>query len=297
MALPANSEIRVTLSDISIQDVTARVIADTTIAPAGRQVPIPFELRFHPAQIDSRRTYAVRATIRSGGQILFTTDTVQHVLTGGNPRNVDLWLVRARGESAGGADSTFRAPAAEAGKLVLRAGELWFIPCGTTGEGTRVTDRPDGEAAAAIQDLSGGKRGIMVLLRLEENRIQEVRYAGLEGPGCEQLPPEGTIEARGNEPFWQMQVTGTEAVIRTPEESDGVRYRSGRWTRPSPQLWRFEAERDLPEQAEKITLEVTAASCTDSMSGARYPFRAALTRGIQRWEGCALEGRQAMAPQ
>jgi uncharacterized membrane protein len=298
MALPDDAEIQVILSDISLQDVAARVIAETKISPAGRQVPIPFELRFNPAGIDSKRTYAVRATIRSAGQLLFTTDTVQQVLTRGHPATVELWLVRAHGTDTGlstPSPATFRAPASRAGKLVLRANELRFIPCGETGEGTPVMDRPDGAASALVRELGGGVNGITVLVALEGNRIQEIRYAGLEGPGCEKLPPEGTIEARGNEPFWQMRVEGTDGWIRTPQTPDGIRYRDGRWSQPSPKVWQFEAQRDLPEQVEKVTLEITETQCTDGMSGARYPYRAALTRGIERWEGCALEGRQSIA--
>ncbi|HEU4341211.1 MAG TPA: YbaY family lipoprotein [Candidatus Binatia bacterium] len=70
------------------------MITETTIASAGRQVPIPFELKYNPSKIRKDRTYAVRATIRSAGRMLFTTDTVHRVITQGNPTRVNLWLVR-----------------------------------------------------------------------------------------------------------------------------------------------------------------------------------------------------------
>jgi putative lipoprotein len=88
--------IRVQLSDVSRQDVAATPIAQTTVTPAGRQVPLSFELRYDPAAIDSTHTYAVRATIESGGRLIFTTTTANMVITRGNPTHVDLVLTGVR---------------------------------------------------------------------------------------------------------------------------------------------------------------------------------------------------------
>ena len=55
--------------DISKQDVPAETIAEQTITDPG-QVPIPFELWYDPAKIDSRITYAVQARIERGGKLL-----------------------------------------------------------------------------------------------------------------------------------------------------------------------------------------------------------------------------------
>ena len=68
MALPPDAVVEVRLSDVSRQDVAAPVIAETTILPEGRQVPIPFELRYDPGKIEPNRVYALRATIRSAGR-------------------------------------------------------------------------------------------------------------------------------------------------------------------------------------------------------------------------------------
>ena len=85
MALPPDAVVQVQLSDVSLQDAPAQVVADTTLSPVGRQVPLPFELQYDPAKIEPRRRYAVRATIRSEGRLLFTTDTHVPVLTEGHP--------------------------------------------------------------------------------------------------------------------------------------------------------------------------------------------------------------------
>ena len=102
MALPSDAVIQVQLSDVSVQDVAAPVVAETTVTPQGRQVPLPFELHYDAGKIDPKRTYAVRATIRSEGQLLFTTTTATLVLTQGNPSRVKLMLTRAAQSTAGG---------------------------------------------------------------------------------------------------------------------------------------------------------------------------------------------------
>jgi putative lipoprotein len=95
-ALPPDAVVRVQLSDVSRQDAAAIPVTQVTLSPAGRQVPLPFELRYDPAAIDSTHTYAVRATIESGGRLIFTTTTANMVITRGNPTHVDLVLTGVR---------------------------------------------------------------------------------------------------------------------------------------------------------------------------------------------------------
>lgn len=95
IALPDDAVIEVTLSDVSRQDAPAPIIARTTFVSGGRQVPLPFRLGYDRVAIEPSRVYAVRATIRVGGQLAFTTDTVVRVITQGAPSAVDLLLVRA----------------------------------------------------------------------------------------------------------------------------------------------------------------------------------------------------------
>jgi putative lipoprotein len=95
MALPADAVIHVSLLDVSLMDVAAKQISEQTIKPE-HPVPIPFVLEYDPQDIDERMTYAVRATIRSSGKLIFTTDRSYQVLTRGKPGHVELILVRVR---------------------------------------------------------------------------------------------------------------------------------------------------------------------------------------------------------
>lgn len=85
IAMPPSAILEVTLQDISRADAPAVTLATQTQTFEGRQVPIPFELPYDPAQIDERYTYAVRATITVDGQLQFVSDQVYPVITGDNP--------------------------------------------------------------------------------------------------------------------------------------------------------------------------------------------------------------------
>lgn len=95
VALPPDAVVEVWLTDVSPLILALALIAETTVPSQGRQVPIPFELRYDPKKIQPDHIYAVKATIRSAGQILFETATPHHVITKGNPIQVELWLQRA----------------------------------------------------------------------------------------------------------------------------------------------------------------------------------------------------------
>jgi putative lipoprotein len=105
MALPADAEVRVILIDATRQDSAGAPVADTLIHPDGRQVPLPFVLRFDPRRIDQRHDYAVRATISTGGRPVFTTRGVVKVVTRDHPNMVDLVLIRTPVSGATAPDS------------------------------------------------------------------------------------------------------------------------------------------------------------------------------------------------
>ena len=89
IALPPDASVSVKLVDISKQDVPAVTIAEQRITNPG-QVPVPFELHYHPAKIDFRMTYAVQARIEQGGRLLFISTKVYPVITRGNPMHVEV---------------------------------------------------------------------------------------------------------------------------------------------------------------------------------------------------------------
>ena len=92
MALPPSAVVEVKLLDVSRADAPAGVTAQTVIRPRG-QVPIPYRLTFNDVKIMPGHTYALRASIRAGGRLLFTSTTHQPVLTGG-PDQTEIFVQR-----------------------------------------------------------------------------------------------------------------------------------------------------------------------------------------------------------
>jgi putative lipoprotein len=90
-ALPPTAVIEVFLQDVSKADVPAATMSSQRIEANGRQVPFPYVLTYNPEQIDPKNTYAVRATIKDGDQLLFTSTQRYPVITNGAPsRDVEI---------------------------------------------------------------------------------------------------------------------------------------------------------------------------------------------------------------
>lgn len=175
---------------------------------------------------------------------------------------------------------------AVAGTLRLTNGTLHFAHCGASGEGPALGDGTNGDAVAIVSEL-GPDNGVTALVDIEASQLTAVHYAAPEGAPCTDLPPAPAVEARGQEPFWFVAVSGDMATVKTPEELDGVQYTGGQWSRPDGMHWRLEAARN----GEPLVLELATERCVDTMSGARYPLRATLTRNGVVMTGCALQGR------
>ncbi len=99
IALPPDAVFEATLEDVSKADARAEVLGRATIERPGAP-PFRFTIDYDPARIEPRHRYALRATIRARGRLLFTTDTHYPVLTHGAPESADLLLRRVGGEAA-----------------------------------------------------------------------------------------------------------------------------------------------------------------------------------------------------
>ena len=72
IALPPNAVVEVQLEDVSRADAMATVMATVTLNSENGP-PYAFSIGYDPAQINSRMTYALRASIRVEGRLMFTT--------------------------------------------------------------------------------------------------------------------------------------------------------------------------------------------------------------------------------
>ncbi|MBE9537951.1 MAG: YbaY family lipoprotein [Proteobacteria bacterium] len=72
IALPPNAVVEIQLEDVSRADAMATVMATLTLNSENGP-PYAFSIDYDPARIDSRMTYALRASIRVDDKLMFTT--------------------------------------------------------------------------------------------------------------------------------------------------------------------------------------------------------------------------------
>ncbi|MFO7528653.1 MAG: META domain-containing protein [Marinobacter sp.] len=97
-------------------------------------------------------------------------------------------------------------------------------------------------------------------------------------PGAVKMP----FEAKGNEPFWRVVVSGAELQLERPFEKDGVKRLEVEKVMADRHGRRFQARGDDLN----VRLTVARQLCQDSMSGAQYPAQARLTVNGQTYNGC-----------
>ena len=138
IALPPDAVVLVRLEEVSRQDAPATSIAEEKIATGGKQVPIPFRLKYDPAKIEPSRTYHVRATISTGERLLFTSTTAYPVITRGATKKLDIMVqpVTAPDKAATRLEGTYW-------KLIKLKGEPVSVSSG--GREPHLILRPEGK--------------------------------------------------------------------------------------------------------------------------------------------------------
>jgi len=95
IALPPDAAIEVKLQDVSASNGMANTIAESVFSPGGKQVPIPFQLSYNPADINPAHKYQLQANIRVNGKLMFASSLPYPVLTQGAPSQVAMMLQQA----------------------------------------------------------------------------------------------------------------------------------------------------------------------------------------------------------
>jgi uncharacterized membrane protein len=105
-----------------------------------------------------------------------------------------------------------------------------------------------------------------------------------------QPPPPASADtlkyvARGNEPFWAVEVTPQEIVFKEPENIEGVRGPYAPPTRDGTRLTFRTVLRDSSATTLELTIE--ERSCSDGMSDREYAYAANARIGDRILNGCA----------
>lgn len=96
--------------------------------------------------------------------------------------------------------------------------------------------------------------------------------------------PIATFTARGNEPFWSVQVEGSTLTYRTPELQPGKVLQSVR--QDHAQGVHFTGK----DGGKDFSLDISSVPCTDSMSGESFEFTAMFAHEGKSVTGCAKRG-------
>ena len=97
IALPPDAILKVDLLKETPNDTgptAITIVATTSVASAGRQVPLPFMLHYDPRMMRTNPTLFVRAMIRSGEQLLFESSRMNAVISPSKNERLDLVLAR-----------------------------------------------------------------------------------------------------------------------------------------------------------------------------------------------------------
>jgi putative lipoprotein len=93
IAVKPGTRFEVVLQDVSRADAPATNLGNFVIENAGNP-PYAFSIAYNPADINSGHSYAVRATLRNGSSLIFTSDTVIPVINNGKVTGISINMIR-----------------------------------------------------------------------------------------------------------------------------------------------------------------------------------------------------------
>ena len=208
----------------------------------------------------------------------------------------------ARDASPGAATGAFR------GILAGPASRRTFHACGDPTPAL-VMDSTGGRLRVSYDALTGGAGADSVYAEVQGRLVPmppAARGEGLdralhvldvrrvtpvgEGGGCNQPPLAADFRARGNEPFWNVDVARTGIVFRQPEDSIAFPYAAPGMS-ATGRVYRTATTPAAPgDTVHHLTLTLERRPCADSMSGERMSWTAVAVLDARRLTGCAFEG-------
>ncbi len=117
--------------------------------------------------------------------------------------------------------------------------------------------------------------------------LEELLYAGVpgEGAGCETGAPAYRVLARGNEPFWAIEVATDKMLLRQPELPAPLEFPADESQDAEGSVtWRAAAG------GHALELTISRVACSDSMSGAYFAYTAEAELDGRKLQGCARLG-------
>lgn len=165
IAIGPDSEVRVKLVDSA--DPNGRPVSEVSVPTNGRQVPIPFELRYEPRDINRQRNYELHAEIYTNGVLRFRSETGERVQLRNNvTQGVSLIVQMAREEPQVITGRTLNLSAIGTGSIKIGDRNPGFV--------IRVTSTvaSDGTANVGISTISSTTPFRGKLVYIDENTLR-----------------------------------------------------------------------------------------------------------------------------
>lgn len=180
-----------------------------------------------------------------------------------------------------------------------------FRPCGEQGELLMVdqTDGVLGRTFAGEKDANGADQPLKLYIEAYGERateqpaeagfagtflLEEALYAAPDGQtrGCDTPAQDYIVAARGNEPFWSVEVTDAALLWRQPEEPKEISIAA-----PQTQDSEGAVSYIAANEAHKIEVMIDAQACRDDMSGEYFAYAARGSLDGKQFKGCARVGK------
>ncbi|MGI9175589.1 MAG: YbaY family lipoprotein [Rhodothermales bacterium] len=310
VALAPDAVVRVRLEEVDHANSSA--VAEETIRPDGRQVPLPFSLAYDPTDIEADARYEVRAEIRgSDGAKRWTTDVPFPVLTQDAPsEEVEVILQRVLPFEG--------MPPLPTGRTLLYGCD---VP-GSGGEAFTFTVRPGpGEVGINLPERLGNRSLVLpqvraasgskfegegVLFWVSGERIRLDVDEQTFGPCAERPQPldrEGAQDEAAQDGNTQEQDVLFRAVGQEPGWT--LEIVSDRWMHFTYDYGEREVFTPVPEaeetserttyhavtEAHDLRVVIEDEACTDVMSGEAFETSVTVTLDGEAYRGC---GRTSM---
>lgn len=91
----------------------------------------------------------------------------------------------------------------------------------------------------------------------------------------------GGMDARGNEPFWGLQIRDTQITLQRPDYPVAVGPNPGLRMKDGKATWETQAG------ADRLAVTLSSEACSDGMSDLKYDFAAVVVIGSETLKGCA----------